>query len=333
MGTTASYQVTTRSTRAFAVGNVGSVSEERRGTIFGILAYLIWGLFPLFWPLLEPAGALEILAHRVVWSLVVVAILLAVSGNAWRRLPKTGRPLRLLALGAALIAVNWGLYIWGVNHNHVVETSLGYFVNPLVTVAMSVLILGERLRRLQWVAVAVATLGVVVLTIQAGRPPWLSLALAGSFGSYGLIKKVVGVEPAAGLAVETAVLAPLALGYLLVIGATGSGTFTSHGAGHALLLAAAGPVTAVPLLAFAAASSRVPLSHMGLMQYLTPSIQFLIGVMVRHEPLPPVRLLGFLLVWVALAIFTLDGTGTRRRRLACADDSVDAVAQLGVPVP
>jgi chloramphenicol-sensitive protein RarD len=309
------------------------VSEERRGTVFGILAYLIWGLFPLFWPLLEPAGALEILAHRVVWSLVVVAILLAVSGNAWKRLPRTGRPLRLLTLAAALIAVNWGLYIWGVNHHHVVETSLGYFVNPLVTVAMSVLILGERLRRVQWVAVGIATLGVVVLTIQAGRPPWIALALAGSFGSYGLIKKVVGVEPAAGLAVETAVLAPLALGYLLVIGVTGSQTFTSHGAGHALLLAAAGPVTAVPLLAFAAASSRVPLSRMGLMQFLTPAIQFLIGVIVRHEPLPPVRLLGFLLVWVALAIFTIDSTGARRRRLASAEASAAEPEPLGAALP
>jgi chloramphenicol-sensitive protein RarD len=289
------------------------VSEARRGTSYGIVAYLIWGLFPLFWPLLEPAGALEILAHRVVWSLVVVGGLLLVAGNGWRRLPRTGRPLGLLALAAALIAVNWGLYIWGVNHHHVVETSLGYFVNPLVTVALSVVVLGERLRRLQWLAVAIAAGGVVVLTVQAGRPPWIALALAGSFGTYGLIKKVVGVEPVAGLVVETAVLAPIALGYLLVIGANGTGTFTSHGAGHALLLAAAGPVTALPLLAFAAASSRVPLSRMGLMQYLTPSIQFLIGVFVRHEPLGAIRLVGFLLVWVALAIFTVDTTSSRRR--------------------
>jgi chloramphenicol-sensitive protein RarD len=307
------------------------VSEERRGTIFGISAYLIWGLFPLFWPLLEPAGALEILAHRVVWSLLVIAILLLVSGNAWRRIPRTRRPLLLLTLAAALIAVNWGLYIWGVNHGHVVETSLGYFVNPLVTVALSVFVLGERLRRLQWVAVAVAAVGVVVLTVQAGRPPFIALALAGSFGAYGLIKKVVGVEPAAGLAVETAVLAPLALGYLLVIAATGHGTFTSHGAGHALLLAAAGPVTALPLLAFAAASSRVPLSRMGLMQYITPTIQFLIGVFVRHEALPPLRLAGFLTVWLALVIFTDDSTSSWRR--GAADPVVLEPIRDGVPDP
>jgi chloramphenicol-sensitive protein RarD len=289
------------------------VSEERRGTALGISAYLLWGLFPLFWPLLEPSGALEILAHRVVWSLVVVALLLFASGNAWRRLPRTPRQLGLLAAAAVLIAINWGLYIWGVNHHHVVETSLGYFVNPLVTVALSVFVLGERLRRVQWVAVAIAAAGVIVLTIQAGRPPWIALALAFSFGTYGLIKKVVGVEPAAGLAVETAVLAPVALAYLLVIGANGHGTFTSHGAGHTLLLAAAGPVTAVPLLLFAAASSRVALSRMGLMQYLTPCIQFLIGIFVRHESLPAMRLVGFLLVWVALAVFTADSTSSRRR--------------------
>ena len=159
----------------------------------------------------------------------------------------------------------------------------------------------------------VAAAGVIVLTVQAGRPPWIALALAGSFGTYGLIKKVVGVEPAAGLAVETAVLAPVALGYLVVIGVSGGGTFASHGVGHSLLLAAAGPVTAAPLLAFAAASSRVPLSRMGLMQYLTPSLQFLIGVLVRHEPLGAVRLVGFVLVWVALAIFTADTTSSRRR--------------------
>jgi chloramphenicol-sensitive protein RarD len=284
------------------------VGEERRGTVFGIVAYLIWGLFPLFWPLLEPAGALEILAHRVVWSLVVVVGLLLVSGNAWRRLPRTRRPLGLLSMAAVLIAINWGLYIWGVNHHHVVETPLGYFVNPLVTVGLSVVVLGERLRPMQWAAVGIAAAGVIVLTIQAGRPPWIALALAFSFGTYGLIKKVVGVEPAAGLAIENVVLVPVALGYLVAIGADGSGTFTSHGAGHSLLLAAAGPVTAVPLLFFAAASSRVPLSRMGLMQYLTPSIQFLIGVLVRHEPLGAVRLVGFLLVWAALVVFTWDTT-------------------------
>ncbi|HTW18686.1 MAG TPA: EamA family transporter RarD [Mycobacteriales bacterium] len=292
------------------------MSEDRKGTVYGLAAYLMWGLFPLYFPLLKPAGAIEILSHRVLWSLVVVSTVLAVAGNGWRRIPRTGRQLRLLAIAAVLIAVNWGVYIWAVNHGHIVESSLGYFVNPLVTVALSVLVLHERLRRYQWLAVGVAAAGVIVLTAQAGRPPWIALILAGSFGCYGLIKKVVGVEPAAGLAVETAVLAPLALGYLLVAGATGHGTFTTHGPGHAVLLAAAGPITAVPLMLFAAASVRVPLSRMGLMQYVTPTLQFLIGVAVRHESLPALKLGGFLLVWVALAVFTVGGALAHRRNPA-----------------
>jgi chloramphenicol-sensitive protein RarD len=291
------------------------VSEERRGTGFGLAAYLWWGMFPLYWPLLEPAGAVEILAHRVVWSVVAAGLLLAV-GDAWRRLPRTGRQLRRLAAASVLIGVNWGVYIWGVNHHHVVETSLGYFVNPLVTVALGVLVLGERLGRAQWASVGIAAGGVLVLTVDAGRPPWIAMILAFSFGGYGLIKKVVGVDPTAGLVVESALLTPVALTYLIVEALTAHSTFATHGAGHALLLASAGPVTIVPLLAFAAAAPRVPLSRLGLMQYLTPTIQFVIGVTVRHEPLGTVRLLGFALVWIALAVFTIDTAGKRRRRAA-----------------
>ncbi|HWB67304.1 MAG TPA: EamA family transporter RarD [Mycobacteriales bacterium] len=291
------------------------MSEARRGTVLGFAAYLIWGLFPLYWPELEPAGALEILSHRVVWSLLVVAGLLLVTGGvrAVLRPALTARQFRLLALAGALIAVNWGLYIWGVNHGHVVETALGYFVNPLVTVALSVVVLRERLRRVQWAAIGIAAVGVVVLTVQAGRLPWIALVLAGSFGSYSLVKKIVGAEPADGLLVETATLTVPAFGYLLAIGATGAGTFSSDGAGHGALLAGAGVVTAVPLLLFAGAAPRVPLSQLGLMQYLTPTIQFLIGVLVRHEPLPPMRLFGFCLVWVALAVFTWESVARQRR--------------------
>jgi chloramphenicol-sensitive protein RarD len=183
----------------------------------------------------------------------------------------------------------------------------------LVTVALSVFVLGERLRRLQWYAVAVAALGVIVLGVEAHRPPWIALALAFSFGGYGLIKKIVGVEPAAGLAIETAILAPVAVTYLLILGIGGGATFASHGVGHPFLLASAGPVTALPLLLFAAAAPRVPLSRLGLLQYLTPTIQFLIGILVRHEPLGTGRLIGFILVWCALVIFTIDSTSGRRR--------------------
>jgi chloramphenicol-sensitive protein RarD len=284
------------------------VSEERRGTAFGLAAYLIWGMFPLYWPLLKPATAVEILAHRVVWSLAsVAALLLVVAGrSAWRALPRDSRSLLLLTVAGVLIGINWGVYIWGVNHGHVVETSLGYFINPLVTVALGVFVLRERLRRAQWLAVGVATVGVVVLTVQAGRPPWVALILAFSFGAYGLVKKIVGVTPMNGLVVEAAVLAPIAAGYLAIAAARGDGTFTTHGADHALLLATTGIVTVIPLLLFAAAAPRVALSRLGLMQYLTPTIQFVIGVTVRHEPLPAMRLVGFCLVWLALGIFTVN---------------------------
>jgi chloramphenicol-sensitive protein RarD len=298
------------------------VSEDRRGTVLGVTAYLCWGLFPLYWPLLEPAGAVEILAHRVVWSLVAVVVLLLVTGRSLRALPGDRRRLRLLAAAALLIGVNWGVYIWGVNNHHVVETSLGYFINPLVSVGLGVLVLGERLRRSQWTAVAVAAAGVVVLTVAAGRPPWIALVLALSFGAYGLVKKVVGVGAVEGLVVEAAVLTPVALSYLLVVGASGHGNFSTHGAGHALLLTTTGVVTAIPLLAFAGAASRVPLNRLGLLQYMTPTIQFLIGVLVRHETVSTGRLVGFGLVWIALAVFTFDTATQRRRHLALAAEAV-----------
>ncbi|HVX69234.1 MAG TPA: EamA family transporter RarD [Mycobacteriales bacterium] len=284
------------------------MSEERRGTAMGLAAYLIWGMFPLYWPLLEPADSVEILAHRVVWSLLSVAVLLlAIAGRtAWRSLARDARSLSLLALAGVLIGINWGVYIWGVNHGHVVETSLGYFINPLVTVALGVLVLRERLHTMQWLAVGVATAGVVVLTAEAGRPPWIALVLASSFGAYGLVKKIVGVSPMNGLVVEAAVLAPVAAVYLAVSAAHGDGTFTTDGAGHAMLLASTGIVTVVPLLLFAGAAPRIALSRLGLMQYLTPTIQFVIGVAVRHEPLPARRLVGFCLVWLALGIFTVN---------------------------
>lgn len=284
--------------------------------MLGFAAYLAWGLFPLYFPLLEPAGAVEILAHRVLWSLALVGLVLLLQSRSLRTLPRRGRPLRLLVAAAVLIAINWGVYIWGVNNHHVVETSLGYFVNPLVSVALGVAALGEQLRRTQWAAVGLAAVGVLVLTVDSGRVPWIALVLASSFGTYGLVKKVVGVPAVEGLVVETAVLTPVALGYVIVGGAVGATTFTTHGGGHALLLMSAGIMTAVPLLAFAGAAARVPLSRLGLMQYVTPTMQFLIGVLIRHEPLPPGRLVGFVLVWVALAVFTVDTATNHRRQLA-----------------
>ncbi len=289
------------------------VSEQRRGVLFGVAAYGLWGLFPLYWPLLEPAGAVEILCHRVVWSLVLlIGVLSAARGwPALRALRRRRGAVTRLTVAALVIAVNWGLYIWGVNSGHVVETSLGYFINPLVTVLLGVLLLRERLRRLQWVAVVLGAAAVGVLSVEYGRPPWIALALAGSFATYGFLKKRVNAGAVETLSVETAVLVLPALGYLGWLSARGGGTF-GHGAGHSVLLAGAGVVTAVPLMCFGAAATRLPLTGIGLLQYLTPVMQFLLGVLLRHEAMPPGRLAGFALVWCALAVLTVDLLRGRR---------------------
>jgi chloramphenicol-sensitive protein RarD len=295
------------------------MDEQRQGLVSGVAAYFCWGLFPLFFRLLEPAGALEVLAHRVVWSLAFVAVLLGLR-RRWSWVRTLGRRrFGLLLVAAAVISVNWGLFIWGVNNGHVVETSLGYFINPLVTVLLGTVLLGERLRRWQWVALGLGALSVLVLAVDYGRPPWLALTLAFSFATYGLVKKRIGIPAAESLGVETAVIAVPALAYLGWLAATGGSSFGAHGAGHALLLAASGPITAVPLLFFAAAASRLPLSTLGLLQYLTPSLQFVSGILVFHEPLPAARLAGFALVWLALAVFTVESVRqSRRNRLAVA---------------
>lgn len=285
--------------------------QTRRGTLYGAAAYALWGLFPLFWPLLDPASALEVLAHRVLWSLLVVAALLQ-AGRTWARVRVTRTQFLRLSVASVLLAINWGTYIYGVDSGQVVETSLGYFVNPLVSVGLGVLVLGERLRAAQKLAMGVAVLAVVVLSVASGQPPWLALVLAFSFGLYGLLKKQAGVGAVASLAVETAVLSPLAVAYVVVIGVTGASTFSSHGLGHASLLATAGLVTAIPLLAFGAAATRVPLTTLGVLQYLAPTIQLIIGTVLRHEPFGPARMAGFALVWVALVVFTADLVRQRR---------------------
>jgi chloramphenicol-sensitive protein RarD len=282
------------------------VPTPRSGLAAGVGAYLLWGLFPLYWPLLEPAAPVEILAHRIAWSLVLLAAALALTtGFAWlRRLRR--RQALLLTLAAATVTVNWGMYIYGVNSGNVVETSLGYFINPLVTVALGVAVLGERLTRAQAVAVAIAAAAVAVLTIDYGRPPWIALTLAFSFGSYGLMKKRAGVDGTQSLAFETGVLVLPAVAYLAWLSARGESTFATEGAGHVALLVGSGVATAVPLALFGAAAIRIPLTSLGLLQYIAPTIQFAIGVLVYSEPMPASRLAGFALVWVALAIFTVE---------------------------
>jgi chloramphenicol-sensitive protein RarD len=291
-----------------AARTVRSVDERRLGVLSGLAAYSLWGLFPLYFPLLEPAGGLEIVAHRVLWSLLLLGLLLTVL-RRWglvRALVTDGRRLLILCAAAVLIAANWLVFVYGVNSGHVVETSLGYFINPLVSVLLGVVVFSERLRPLQWVAVGIAAVAVAVLTIDYGRPPWIALTLALTFGLYGLLKKLVRADAAPGLFVETALAALPAAVVLGVLHGSGDGAFGAAGGGHALLLVTSGIATAVPLMLFAAAAGRIPLSTLGLLQYVTPLMQLAIGVFVYDEPMPPVRLAGFVVVWVALAVFTAD---------------------------
>lgn len=289
--------------------------DARRGFLLGVAAYVLWGAFPLYWPLLEPSGAVEILCHRVVWSaLVMGVVVLAVGRTATlRAVLRDRRRTLLLVVAAVVISVNWGTYIYGVNHDRVVETSLGYFINPLVTVLMGVLVLKERLRPVQWIALAIGFVAVVVLTLGYGRPPVIALVLAFSFGTYGLAKKSAGVGAVESLTLETAVLTPVALAYLLWLGAAGRAHFADQGTGHLLLLVAAGVVTAIPLLCFGAAATRVSMTTLGLLQYLAPVIQFVLGVTLLGEHMPPERWIGFALVWLALTVFTADALRHRRR--------------------
>jgi chloramphenicol-sensitive protein RarD len=285
--------------------------------ILGFAAYAMWGAFPLYWPLLEPAGAVEILAHRVLWSCITMGVLVV----ALRRTPQLRAILRdrrvlvLLTIAAAVVTVNWATYIWGVNNDRVVEASLGYFINPLVTVLMAVLILHERLRPLQWWALGIAATAVVVLSVDYGHLPWVALVLAFSFGSYGLCKKTANVGATESLAYETVVIAPFAAAYVLWLAVTGGSNFAAHGTGHALLFVTTGVVTAVPLICFGAAATRVSMVTLGLLQYVAPVFQFALGVLWFHEDMPTGRWAGFVLVWVALVIFTVEAVNHHRRQL------------------
>jgi chloramphenicol-sensitive protein RarD len=275
---------------------------------------VIWGLFPLFWPLVEPAGALEILAHRIVWSLAfLVVVLSCTAGFRWVRTVGRKR-LAQLGLAAVLITVNWGVFIYAVNSDHVVDTALGYYINPLVSVALGLIVLHEHLRARQRVAVLIGLLAVIVLTVEYGKPPWIALILACSFGTYGLVKKQVGLDGTQSLFIETGLLLLPALAYIVVVQANGTATFTGQGPGHVLLLMAGGIVTAVPLILFGAAAIRIPLSTIGLMQYIAPTMHFIIGVAIYGEAMPAGRVAGFGLVWIALIVLTVDAVGTLRPR-------------------
>jgi chloramphenicol-sensitive protein RarD len=312
------------------------MGEERRGYLYGLTAYVLWGFFPIYFKLLAPSRPLEILAHRVIWSVLFISVLLLVMRN-WRFLARILRDRRLLGgitLAAVLIGVNWATYIYGVNSSRVVETALGYFITPLVVVLLGVTVQRERLRVWQWVALSFGGLAVVVLTADYGHLPYIALALAASFGSYSLIKKRLSLPPAEGLFVESAVLAVPALAYLTWLNVTGGAEFGHVSTGHTVLMLLSGVATAVPLLLFAAAANRVPLVGIGILQYVAPILQLACGVLLFHEPMPPARLAGFGLVWIALIIFTVDGLrGARAAKGRTAAASAAATAEPAAVLP
>ena len=288
----------------------------RTGIINATLAFLCWGLFPLFFRALQEVPPSQILAHRVLWSLLFLAIVLTVR-RQWKWLPAMLRQRRVIAsfvVSAFLLSANWMVYIWAVNNGHVIEASLGYFINPLVNIMFGYLLLKERLRAGQWAAIALAALGVAWLTWQAGTVPWIALMLAATFGAYGLMRKTAALGALEGLAFETMVLFPLALGYVIWLSLHGQNSFINSAADSTrYLLVAAGPITAIPLLLFAAGARTIPLSVLGLLQYISPTIQFLLGVWLFHEAFSAERMVGFVLIWSALALYAAEGLWRNRR--------------------
>ena len=293
------------------------VNDERMGLGYGLAAYLLWGLFPLYFTLFARSGAFEVVAHRALWSLVFCALLLTVL-RQWGALREALADRRLtlgLAVAGVLIVVNWSTYVLAVLTGHTLETALGYFINPLAVTALGIVVLGERLRRLQWLAMVFGAASVLVMIVGYGQVPWIALILACSFGTYSLVKKVAGRSVGAlpGLAVETGAVAPFALGYLGWLAFAGQAT-ASPASGYGALLATTGIVTAVPLLLFAAAARRVSMVTIAILQYVAPIGQFLLGWLVFHEPMPPMRWAGFALVWAAVAVFVIDALVASRRR-------------------
>ena len=295
-------------------------ADEQRsaGLLYGLGAYGLWGVFPAFFTRLAPADAPEILAHRIVWTVVLMAALLLMVGRLGDLRTLSRRTWLLLACASVLISTNWLIYIYAVNSGHVVDAALGYFITPLVSVVLGVAIFGEQLNRFQLIAVLLAAAAVILLSVGVGGLPWIGIGLAFSFGLYGAVKKVVRTDPRVSVAVETAIAAPFAAVYLVVLQFSGEGDFTNHGPVHTALMLLCGPVTAVPLLFFAAAAQRLPLVTLGLLQYLTPSMQLIWGVAIDHEPMPPARWAGFALIWIALGLFSADalrrGNRARARR-------------------
>lgn len=293
------------------------VSRRRTGLLFALACYTIWGMLPLYFNQLAFASDLEIVAHRTLWTFLLCAAVLAATGAIRQAVATLRQPRQLgfLAVAAVLIAANWLIYVYAANHRQVLQASLGYFTNPILTVGLGVMVLRERLRPLQWLAMGIGLAAVIVIGVGDGRPPWIALGLALSFGLYGLTKSYAGrrTGAVASLAVETLLLSPLALAALYWLDTHGQSHFTSDGAASMLLLASTGIATAAPLTFFAAATRRLPLSVVGMLQYLAPTLQFIIAVAINHEPMPPIHWIGFAIIWLALAVLTTDALRTNRR--------------------
>jgi chloramphenicol-sensitive protein RarD len=279
-----------------------------KGIWNGLAAYLMWGFFPIYWKLLHDVPALQVIGHRIAWSfvLLIMVILATKQWTAFRSAALEWKTIGIYSIAAVLLSINWLIYVWGVNAGFIVETSLGYFINPLISVLLGVLFLRERLRTVQWIPIGIAATGVIYLTFTYGRLPWIALSLAFSFGIYGLVKKLAPLGSLYGLTLETALVFPIALIYLAFVGFTGTGSFLREGTLTNILLIGTGAVTSIPLLMFASAARQIPLTMIGVLQYVAPTLQFLIGVFLYHEPFDHSRLIGFSMVWLALIILWVE---------------------------
>jgi len=297
--------------------NFRNQSESTKGTYAGAAVYLFWGSVVLYWPMLEPATAIEILCNRVLWSLLTLLIIVALQKRtkAVIEIFRKKREVFLLLLASILIAANWGLFIWANLNGHILDSSLGYFVTPLLSVLLGVFFFQEKLRSLQWMAIAVATCSLVVFTFSLSGPPWLALSIGATFAAYGYVKKLAQVPAVESLTVETILLTPVAAIYLVLLSLQGNNTFSSFGISHSLWLASAGIVTSLPLLLFGFAAIRMPLSRLGMLQYLSPTISFIVGLFVFNETMSAERLAGFVITWLALAILSYDVIRQRTKKL------------------
>jgi len=295
-----------------------------KGVLYGIGAYLLWGFFPIYWKVLHQVSALQVIGHRIGWSFIVLIIFILITKQwqEFRSVAFNAKTIGIYAVASVLLSINWLIYVWGVNAGFIVETSLGYFINPLLSVLLGVLFLRERLRPAQWIPVILAAIGVIYLTVVYGRLPWIALSLAFSFGIYGLVKKLAPLGSLYGLTLETAIVFPIALIYLVFVEGNGTGAFLHNGARIDLFLAGAGIVTTIPLLMFASAAKQIPLTMVGILQYIAPTLQFFIGVFIYKEPFDQSHLIGFGIVWVALIVFWVENFIAHKM-------PVEPIAELG----